>query len=407
VTPLRVPLQTGAAALLYAQLGGVCLVLGGACVPLFFVGDTVIGLIGFVLVGSLIAVGLACWLQGVRTRPSDAVLDADGFAIAGGTTRGRWRWADVPASAIGVTPRGFTELTLARPGQAPQLLAAVTIVRRSGAFGGDAADRAVAGERDSLAAIRDLLASWPRPGDTRAKPAAAVASALLSCSACGAPLRVVDADDVECPACRARTPVPAKLRDHLRAARALRAQSAASARAVANLVRQPGHAASGFWIAASAGVLAPIVPLFVTAASLRFAGHPALYHLAALIIPALVALSIPFVVLGLRATANRGALRGIVLGLRARPATAPGAPPRCRACSADLDAGATDLARCAYCGADNVVLADLATDLVDSRLADVDLTALLRQRGDTGMRALFAATWRVAAVAAIAAVMQL
>ena len=406
---LRLPLQTGATALFYVQLGVFGLAVCAGVVPLFArapaLGVVTIAVLLVAVVA--LAIGITSLVYGWRERPSDIVLDDAGFAIAGGPARGRWAWQDVARGAAKVE-RGsgrFTRLVLG-----DTVLATVTVQERSGALGGETVDALVAGERASFEAVADAIDRWPRPGEPVPVRRQDPAVVLLRCAGCGAPLVPSDDDAVDCPACGRSNPVPDPVHEALRDAAELDRERRDAARELPHLVRQPpARAVSALGALAALASLAAL-PLFSTAALLRSLGHPALFQAAALAIPALALAWLALSFLAAGACANRAALRAVVLGLRARAPARPGAPPCCRACNAELREAPSLLARCEYCGADNVRLGDLAagvaSDLGDARLAGVDLLDVVEHRRAARLRRYVALGVRAFVVIAIALLLQ-
>ena len=402
---LRLPLQTGATALFYVQLGVFGLAVFAAVVPLFaYTAPLGILTIGVVLVAVIaLAIGISSLVYGWRERPSDIVLDDAGFEIAGGPARGRWAWQDVARGAVKLeraTGR-FTRLVLGE-----RVLATVTVQERSGALGGETVDALVAGERASFEAVADVIDRWPRPGEPRPVPAPDPAVVLLRCAGCGAPLVPAADDAVDCPACGRSNPVPEPVREALRDAAELDRERRDAARELPELVHQPPARAVSVLGALAAVAIIAAVPVCSTAMLLRIVDHPALFHAAALAIPALALAWLALSFLAAGACANRAALRAVVLGLRARAPARPGAPPCCRVCNAGLRQTPSLLVRCEYCGADNVLLVDLASDLGEARLAGVDLLDVLEHRRAARLRRYFVLGVRALVVIAVALLLQ-
>ena len=382
---MRLPLQTGATALFYVQLGLVAFAIFGALAPTFAYGLGPIGMIVLIGCGVMPIIGGVCLAYAWRERPSDVVIDDDGFSIEGGGTDQRsWAWSSLAPHAVRATVDGmFKQVQVG-----DEVIAIVTVMENAGALGSASVDALVGGERASLEAVAAVLDAWPRR-DQPAEPE----SVMFRCASCGAPLDPADRESVCCASCGHRTAVPDNLRVQLRSFTEIEQGRAAAAHTIARVIHQPpGARITGVASLAALGMLAA-VPIFVIAAVLRITGHPAFWHPAGVAIIALAAgwLVLSFVAAG--AIANRAALRAVVLGLRARAPSKPGNRPRCRACGAELPATTAALEGCVYCGADNVLLADLSTDLAQTRMANVDLASVLRDREAARGR-----RWRMLAV---------
>ncbi|HSN25248.1 MAG TPA: hypothetical protein VLT45_03150 [Kofleriaceae bacterium] len=372
---LRLPLQTGAIALFYMQCGLVAFVVFAALAPTFAYGLGPVGLVVLIACGVAPIFGGVCFGLAWRERPSDVIIDDGGFAIRGGPVDQRsWAWGSLlPGSVKAVRGTGrFTELKVG-----DELVATVTVMENAGAFGSNPVDALVASERESLESTAAVLDAWPR--SESAQPIV-VESAMFRCASCSAPLEPADRDAVVCAACGHATAVPERLRTQLRSFSEIETARAAASHLITRLVHQPrGSRTTALGSLAGLACLATL-PVFVVAAILRILDHPAFWHTAGMAITGLAALWIVLSFVASGAVANRAALRAVVLGLRARAPSQPGSRPRCRACNAELPPTTAVLEGCLYCGADNVLLADLRTDLAETRMANVDLSSVLTAR---------------------------
>ncbi len=394
---LRLPVQTGAIALFYMQLGLVGFVVLAALAPTFAFGLGPVGLVVLIGCGVAPIFGGVCLGLAWRERPSDVMIDDAGFAIVGGPMDQRsWAWGSLRPGAV-KTERATGRFTELRVGD--EVVATVTVMEDAGALGSRTVDALVAGERESLESTAAVLDAWPR---SKAAPEPVVASALFRCASCGAPLEPADRDTVACASCGHSTSVPERLRVQLRSASEIAMARATAAHLIARLVHQPRGARITVLGSVAALVLLAAVPVFVVAAILRILDHPGLWHTAGVAITALAALWLVLSFAAAGAVANRAALRALVLGLRARAPSQPGSRPRCRACNAELPETTASLEACLYCGADNVLLADLRTDLAETRMASVDLGSVLRDREAARARRWWMLAVRGAAVALLA-----
>lgn len=172
--------------------------------------------------------------------------------------------------------------------------------------------------------------------------------AQLTCPACAAPARLVDADETRCEHCAAAVVIPAVYRQALTDARALEA-----ARARAEPLWTALSAPPPTWVGLAAWLMVLVLPVVATLVA-SLVPHPPLARIeiyAAVTLPALapgLALAAWFGLVAATAMRYRDAMRP-------RPARGEGGAPRCRTCSAELaiDPGAVAVT-CAYCGTDNL-----------------------------------------------------
>lgn len=334
------------------------------CVPLGF-------LVGTVWIAGRAALKLRLsWLS----RPSDFVFDATGVHGAGlstadGTSLHRQRrvvpWAELRPEQVESSCDGAARTLVVRNAAGESVLVACA-EERAESLGDDA----------PLDALDDLQAWLRSIGRPRAAVEPGARPALLRCPSCQAPLAPGEADEVACSSCGRRTPVPAEVRERLRAARQLTVRRGAVDRLVRRLLHQPGAAQASALIAAGVAV-AVLAPLTLTGVLLVGGDPPALRLV--LLLGFIVALNYGVYSLASAAVARRFALGALVSGFGALAPAAPGAPHTCRDCGAPLAAEPeAALATCAYCGAQNLLGLNVIAPLAAASEARRELLDVLK-----------------------------
>jgi len=387
----------------------------------------------FVGLGGIIALTLAVDAaeRAKRDRPSDLLLSATGLAVEGGSGRS-FAWADVDAGSCEIIedePRLALRMLLLSwltLRQVPWLIARVRVpvfrLRLPLKAGGDVLLAEAEGEeRTSLEALRDSIRSAGAPPSET--PSAPVAPEVLRCGNCGAPQVPVDQASAACPYCQHAVGMPEALRDKLRANAALRADDAASAQFVAQLIAQPGAKLASRWLALGRKLLvlsqpAALVYLCVvvyhqtkgqSATSGLFVARASpsddwlfFYDIGVLLLTLVVAFWVVWSALSAY-FANRQALRVLAESFGAVPPVTPGAPCTCRQCGAPLAEGAgTLVVRCVYCSAENVLGIDPRPAAARERRERTNLQAAARTRKLKRLR--LAITVPVCAVLTVATV---
>jgi hypothetical protein len=252
-------------------------------------------------------------------------------------------------------------------------------------------------ERDSFQALLDSIRSLAggTTQQTRDDKPAPHDIEILHCPSCGAAATPHDSDGVACTYCGATVSVPDELRERIRALSVVAGRPGLAAM-VERLLDQPGaRAVSGRMLVGAVMMFLAWPVAFGVAAWLR-AGHVLVLQ-NAMLLAAFAVAAILGVNLTLRAgLVDRQALRLVTLDLGARPPPRPGAPPGCHACGAPLVVVADQLvARCVYCGTDNVLGIDVRREARPLGRARISLQSAIGKR--TRERWL----WRSLAVGAV------
>jgi hypothetical protein len=358
--PLRLPLQIGTSALYSLARGGAfatpaLIFLVVAIVIVLWLPD--MGDASGYLFAALATPGLVLlrfsWKHLKRAhaeRPSDLLVDRDGFGVAGGPHRAlRVAWRDIAAVEL-ETPSKPKDPDKEEDNTDLRVL---TIHARSGTGTKRqvlaSAERA--GEQRSLRDLMDTLRAA-----ARREPEAAPPSGVdtFACGKCGAALAPADVADVACPYCSHATPVGDTLRVRLRDAASVRARPDT---AIARLLDQPGAGRVGaVYVAASVFTLVAW-PLAIAAMTAEYArGTLSVLRVAWLV--AFVAACIVGLYGAIRGRlVERQALRLVAVEFAALEPVKPGDPYRCQRCVAPLPAPgeARVVVHCVYCAADNVL----------------------------------------------------
>ena len=348
----RVPLATGA-----TSFRGIFICSPGAAIVGLAAGyvahhahaadDRValpIGVFGFVaLVYALIAIYLS-----VRFRATDIDLSPTGFTVVGGPwTETSAQWSSIDSTTVRLDAGKLTV--------GEQVLA----------------DTSAPHDRESLEVIAQAIINASSP--PVATPFAEPELAILKCSACGAVVVPVDRDEVACRSCGVTIALPLKLRERIRAARELDADSRSLRRLAEKLARRPSAARTNVALLASGAFFLVSVALAVFGVEV---GWPSAVLVA-------VALSLPLLVFARMDIADRIGAVALAMGSAARSPEKPGDPYACRVCGAPLppaEAGAI-VVRCGYCNADNVLGIDLRIDAGATRWKEGSFAIAARHRG--------------------------
>lgn len=380
---MRLPLQTGAGALrdlLAAGVLGTLLLL----VTCTLMGGMAAAVMSLELTATIVCWGVsaACGAQAIRTlaggissaqthRASDLVVQPYGIQIVGGRRHGLdVLWERIDAKRCSVEP-AITGTSLAFVGGARYRQALFIAVDGDAIAVAESADEAEDQALEgAFAAIRrgcGVHADAPSggPGAPRG----------ITCASCGAPTAIDDVPSMPCAFCGQAVTVPEELRRRIREAREHAALSTEVERAVERILDQPGADRTNLVIvlagtAGGAAMLATMTaPLFVIALHANLAST-AMGALAGLSLTAgLILLAHAFV-------SDRCGLRALMLGFTAKPSAA-GAD--CRRCSAPLPAQHASgsrpplVARCVYCGVDNILAPGVERDVADVRSVNVEL----------------------------------
>lgn len=371
------------------------------------------------------AIGRA--MAAVRQRPSDVLLSPDGLRVEGGPFDGRfleWENIDAGASSIEVEQRrgrSLLRIVMNVPAFVAYILCGVLLAgpiwlldrtltrgrlkagvdrvfsrwmgpgkydvwRLSVAIEGGgrvvlaAAERPL--DRDSLEALLDSIRGLASLGTDAAPDDKPVPRDIevMRCPACGAPAAPSDANTMACAYCGATIAVPGELRERIRALSVV-AGRASITKLVEQLLEQPGARTVSSRMAVGAMAMFLAWPIAFGVAAWLQAGRVLVLENAMLLAGFAVA-AILGVHLALRASlADRQALRLVTLDLGARPPPRPDAPPECHACGAPLAVVADQLvARCVYCGTDNVLDIDVRREARPLGTARMSLQGALRKR---------------------------
>jgi hypothetical protein len=307
------------------------------------------------------------------TRASDCVFDPDELRIEGGKYDGfHIGWSAIEPATSRLAEDGTLVLDLGSG------------VRVNVAIAQDPE------EKRSLGTLLEAIRERKKPATEPARPAGRTHEAgVVVCAGCGAAAVVDDAEAVRCRFCGASVPVPADVRERVRAARALRRERASSDQLIERLLNQPSAGRVNRVLAgvAALGLLWLPLPLMTRSfpTALVTAGLVVLGSLAAHAI-----------------IVDRRAVRHLTLDFGARAAARAGEAERCRRCDAPLPPAVDDaiVVACAYCQAENILGVDPRGAEKYSRAAETDLAFALSQRRVAHVQARIVAALLGAAVCA-------
>lgn len=296
-----------------------------------------------------------------RLRASDAVIDRDSVRIVGGVHHGlTLRISDPELADLAIEtreePRSQLLYILADRGGRRRIDSLV--------IGKDKDRRVLAeafddGERDSLRALHETILAV-RATPVRDDRGRRVADEVVRCPGCGAAQPASEAAEATCAHCGETVRIPDDVRGRLAAHRLLPADRARYQALIRKLTSQPGAGTVNRITLAVVVVAVLAWPAVLLAAFyLHHHGTATADRLALLAAAELLAV-LSLAGLVRRLLAERAALRLFALAYGAAPPPAPDSPPGCRHCAAPLAAGAgTSIARCGYCGTDNILGIDL------------------------------------------------
>jgi hypothetical protein len=359
----RLVVQTGATALtaaLFATAFAYGAVLAGLIVAATSTGadpsERFIYLVPIVFAG--VAIGSNVWAW--RARASDVFLSEAGLRLEGGRWSGRaWTWAEVDVDRT----RLVTDFNASVTTNGHRTYRRAFVLGLTNGEEVELASSFDDAEHASLEALLVAVQARLAPA-----PVAAPVEGLLGCGSCGAPVAPQPAETSPCWSCGAAVPTPAALADKVRAAQRVAAGRGAAEARIRSWLEQPPAAAVNRWLAAVFMVRYGL-PLLLCLGS----GQWAAILLGAWTIGRVCWLTI----------IDRFAYRSLSLDWAARPAAAPGAPPRCRACAAPIAPRAGDvIARCAACDADNVLGVDLARAEAEVQVARVDIEQFIAAQAE-------------------------
>ena len=356
----RIPLSTGASALRGVFIGAFAGGVIGFSISYFTSPHTpdpstnttieIFAFFAIVYTGFMIA-GM------ISSRATDLEVGDERFVVLGGPHAGAIPWSAIDPAEV--------------------LMKGKVLV----ASGKELAYSSVEDERVSLRSVAALIIAHIAPSPP---PDAPPEVEIVKCAGCGAPARPADAETTPCTKCGASIAMPATLRERVRAASELDAETKHVARVSSKLASFPSAGRANAWIAASSVAFIASVAL----ASFAFARGWPTYFLYA------VAASLPLLTFAQLAIADRTGAIALVSGCAARAPAAPGEPHACRSCGAPLpERPNVVLVRCAYCRSDNVLGFDLRSDAAEARwrAGSFELALAHRRRGEL---------WRIAAVIA-------
>ncbi|MBX5483966.1 MAG: sel1 repeat family protein [Myxococcaceae bacterium] len=369
---MRLPLQLGIAAL--ASLARAAafllpgLVLTGIALGFFFqlpdLGDTIGEILFMVIAGPPIALLAFAWRHLKRARvqrPSDLILNPDGFTVEGGPLHGtRVAWAEVKTCTLEPPKEkddddlsaGLHRVCLHRKKGGPLWLAAT--------------DHEV--ERASLEeVVRTLAARQVQPEQRDLPPE------VLTCRTCHAPVPPTPEPSARCSFCGTVNEMPKELRERLAAQARVDARDA---RAVARLLDQPGATSVGRVFAFGGAVMLASWPIAATVLWIN-AAHDLWSWRAAFAVLVFVAGSIlGFFTFVRGRLVDRQALALLTVRFCARASGPEGKTLVCRNCRAPLPPGPPrTLVSCAYCQAPNVLAVDFNAQ---ARAVDAEAKSLSR-----------------------------
>ena len=415
----RLPLDVGVSALRNLAYGTLALPIGLALI-LAAVAFAVWAGDGGDALGYIVGAGIAGVSAGYyylrrawRGRPSDAVLGPEGLTIDGGAHHGRvFAWSSLDPARCAVVARFKPSKPKEPAGYALQL------AERDAA----PVDVALMDDDGDLASARELLAAilarvergrdvpveaHAAPAEAAVRPAAdrrraragvdaaAARATVLACPGCGAPVAPSELEHVRCPTCATTVPMPADVRERVRAALLLPREERRAERTVARLLDQPGAQRTALTLAASLALIGAAWPVAI-AGTIHLARTDALTFVRGLALVAMPFLLIAdgFFLSRLRLV-DRRALATLAFGFGARPPASPGGPPSCHACGAPLRAADTTVVRCVFCGVANLLGVDLRAHASRTAAAATSLDDALAARARERRR------WRLRTLASL------
>lgn len=350
--------------------------------------------------------------------PSDLLVTAKGFRIAGGVHDGlEAAWRDVLELKLirreaPLVEGGWHVLRVMFGAKLPEpeiVELRVVPVEVGGTTVAIALDE---GEQRALASVAALMADAMRDARGGVLPPGTVSPNIeppprkdpalgpvaLACQACGAAVAPEPEDEVTCAKCQARVQVPESIRAKVTAAYALPALRATGQAALRRMMDAPvakwvglvifgvGWGLLGLWLLAFAGVWVAargslLAADVIVLGTVMLATVAAIFLIGAIVRPLVIA---------------RHAHPVTVIDYAARPPAYEGGPLRCRTCESALPSRFDGrLARCVHCASDNVLVLDLSRELPILRrqasALDADLASWRRARVRSRVTAAVAA----------------
>lgn len=320
-------------------------------------------LFGFIIAPGVLALGV--WRLTLRRaramRPSDVELSAEALHVRGGPADGlTLRYVELERvfvrRATGWVPRFWSLTPLARDeDDDARDLHVLFVELSSGALVRLAATRAPT----ELASLEQLAGTLEAAIATAPAAPQPLPPDVLRCPSCRGPVAPSSKAVLTCPWCQAQLETSPSLREKVQAAELVASHSLDGVRAVLEQPRAESLAHRFRWltVALMSGWVLGLVGVFV--ASLR--GRELSESVA------LVSLFVLGTVTGgfslFRALlVDRQALRVLTMHFAARPPVKPGTPHACRSCRGPLPESAGPVAQCVWCGAPNLLGADVRVD---------------------------------------------
>jgi hypothetical protein len=388
--PLRIPLQIGTSALHSLARASALFIPGiiATAVPagffLWAFSDIDLGEAGGYIFAIIVAPGFAllgfAWKHARRARdarPSDVILDASGFAIAGGPQDGRRiSWSDVAGVDMETPPKPkANDKDQTDDSDLKQLCVYVRREKGKPTRVLLAAAELEVEQRSLRELAKTLRAERSAP---RAKIDQPTKNELLSCPSCGAVIAPSPDATVTCSHCQGSVTVPKPMRDRLRDAAAVAARPDAI---VAKLLDQPGADRVGRLFTGAAVFMVTAWPVTLLMLVRNYREHALAFGSTAFVFLFLIACILGFFGLIRGQLVDRHALRLVALDFAAHAPSAPGEPFLCRSCVAPLpDRGERVLVHCIYCDAENVLGIDLRREASAARKETRSLNEALAVR---------------------------
>ncbi len=354
---VRLPVETGSSAITTLIVGTIVVfaIAGGMVAFMESAGPAWRGLTFLFWIGALWFTALGFLSFAFQRRAADVHIDEEGIYVDGGPHHGfHWDRGTILLEGTRVEQK---------EGRAKFFLDLGTDIRIPLAESSKPEDIA------SMKALAATLHAWVQGASPQTPAPQSPEAALLVCANCGAPIAPTDQPASSCGLCGHSTPMPDEIAEKVRAARMLPADRARSENLVRTLLRQPG--------AHSVNLLLTLLG-FVLFAALPFT--LATFGVWLFVVLALASLALVFFVR--LVVSNRRALRLMELNFRARAPSCEGAPWSCRRCGAPLSSPGDEdtVARCVYCGADNLLGVDLRSEATATSQQALHLIDAVRHR---------------------------
>ncbi|HEY8090653.1 MAG TPA: hypothetical protein VIF09_22480 [Polyangiaceae bacterium] len=401
-SPIRLPLGIGISAL-NNLVAGVLLVpfglalaslVGAFCVWAGDVSDLTIGL--FVATLAMTGAGVGALRRAWLERPTDVVFEEQGLRLDGGDMHGLViPWAEIDPTRCAAVP-----LSGKKKSGVQGIALHVAVGKKTEPFA-----IAMAEDPGEIMSLRELLraiVARTAPVGAQAPPQGEATSAVLACSACGAPVSPSEADHVPCPRCGASVAMAADVRARVEAVLALPRAEERAERLVRRLLDQPGARSTAATLALSLLFIAGAWPIAAVTGAILWSSHtlgPG--QVLALAVLPLLLIADGFFLSRLRLV-DRHALATLTSGFGARPPARPGEPASCRSCGAPLRVVDAAVVRCVFCNVVSLTSVDWRASARRASGAATSLEASLSERQAERRRwmvrtlaslPLFVATW--------------